>query len=196
MLEHLFGSKTRYRLLRLFFREPTRKCYVRELTRELDTQINAVRRELELLHKAGIVELVDKEQLLDAEKTERRKYYRLNMSSIFYTDLQALLLKEHMLGEEDFVIELGQKCGDIKLLLLTGVFSGEKRAPTDILFVGETKERVINRMITKHEKEFGSTIRFTCMTEQEFFDRRHVMDKFLFGIFEGKHRKVVNELDI
>ncbi|MBU0660972.1 hypothetical protein KKG22_02210 [Patescibacteria group bacterium] len=196
MLEHLFGSKTRYRLLRVFFREPSSKFFVRELTRELDTQINAVRRELDLLCQSGVVEVVADKHLSNEETEDRRKYYRLNMGSIFFSDLQALLLKEHMLGEETFVEELTKKGGSIRVLLLTGIFSGDMRAPSDILFIGDVKERVINRLITEHEKEFGCSIRFTCMTEEEFFDRRHVMDRFLFALFEAKHKLVINELDI
>ena len=46
MVEQLFGSKTRVKLLQLFYSNPNRSFYVREITRKIDEQINSVRREL------------------------------------------------------------------------------------------------------------------------------------------------------
>ena len=43
-IEKLFGSKTRAKLLRLFFENPTKSFYVREMTRVICEQINSVRR--------------------------------------------------------------------------------------------------------------------------------------------------------
>ena len=46
MIDQLFGSKTRVKLLELFYSNPNRSFYVREITRKIDEQINSVRREL------------------------------------------------------------------------------------------------------------------------------------------------------
>ena len=54
-LEKLFGSKTRTKLLSLFFSNPERSYYVREMTRVIDEQINSVRRELINLEGIGII---------------------------------------------------------------------------------------------------------------------------------------------
>src|SRR3989338_5731747 len=132
MLEYLFGSKTRLKLLRLFFRDPLASFYVRELTRLLDIQINAVRRELELLIQSGLVKEIEQAHPVDSGKAgvNLRKYYALNTESILYPEMHALLIKAQVLGE------------------------------------------------------------------QKFFDRRHMMDKFLFSLFEGEHVKVANRLRI
>jgi hypothetical protein len=55
MVEQLFGSKTRVKLLQLFFSNPNRAFYVREITRKIDEQINSVRRELSNLLSVGII---------------------------------------------------------------------------------------------------------------------------------------------
>ena len=55
MFEQLFGSKTRVKLLSLFYNNPERPFYVREITRKIDEQINSVRRELQNLLNIGIV---------------------------------------------------------------------------------------------------------------------------------------------
>jgi predicted transcriptional regulator len=55
MIEQLFGSKTRVKLLQLFMSNPNRSFYVREITRKIDEQINSVRRELANLLSIGII---------------------------------------------------------------------------------------------------------------------------------------------
>jgi DNA-binding transcriptional ArsR family regulator len=197
MLEHLFGSKTRLKLLRLFFRESEKPFFVRELTRIIDVQINAVRRELELLVAAGLVQEVDVEANTSRDPSSGlRKYYKLNKGSLLYPEIQSLLQKAKILEDQSFFQEIHEKGGDIKVFLLTGSFTGDKRSPTDIFIVGNLKERAIMNAIAGYEKDHGSTVRFTFMTEAEFVDRRQIMDKFLFSIFEADNIKVVNELGV
>src|SRR3989344_2268089 len=202
MLEQLFGSKTRAKLLKVFFMKPDQEFFVRELSRMIDVQINAIRRELELLIKIGLIKEIDGKQSKrkgkdTAETGESlRKYYRLHIDSIIYPELHALMLKEKLTGEEVFVKELEKKIGEVKLLLLTGSFTGERRVASDLLLVGDIKEGTLVRLIQTYEKEFGFPIRYTVMTEKEFIDRRYVMDKFLYSLFEGYHLKVVNTLGV
>lgn len=198
MLEHLFGSKTRVKLLRLLFRHPDKVYFVRELARLMETQINAVRRELEILFSVEIVHEIEKKDAVKSTQAGAtlRKYYGLNKDSIVFAELQALLIKAQLMGEQQFVRELQTKAGNIKLLVLTGKFTHDDRALSDLLLVGDIKERNVEQLIAAYEKEFGFPIRFTIMTEGEFADRRYVMDKFIFSIFECNHVKVVNALKI
>lgn len=200
MLEHLFGSKTRLRLLELFFRNPEQSYFVREITRELDTQINAVRRELTLLIKADIIHEVDTPPAVEADDapgTKLRKYYQLHKESVMFPELQALLMKEKLISERAFIdaiIEAAKE--EIAVFILTGTFTNDEDAPTDMLIVGDFKPRPIAAMIDEYEQQTGTPIRFTFMTTQEFHDRREVMDKFLFTVFETKNVKVINKVNI
>ncbi|OIO18708.1 MAG: hypothetical protein CO029_00400 [Candidatus Magasanikbacteria bacterium CG_4_9_14_0_2_um_filter_41_10] len=198
MLEHLFGSKTRYRLLRFFFHNTEKSFFVRELTRALDVQINAIRRELELLVKSTLVEETDAPGHVDQTKAgaSLRKYYRLNLGSLMYPEMQALLMKAQLLDEQVFVDSIRESCGDIKLLLLTGRFAGEKDVQTDMLIVGDIKSRNLEKVIASYEKDIGFSIRYTTLTVDELYERRHMMDKFIYSIFEAKHMRVVDELDL
>lgn len=197
MLDHLFGSKTRLKLLRAFFRDPAKSFYVRELTRLLDAQINAVRRELVALISAGLIHEIDTPgEVKDDVGAQLRKYYRLNTESILYPELMALLIKEKMLGEQEFIQEITEKGGTISLFVLTGRFTQDNRAPSDMLVVGALKDRLIEKIIAAYEKELGFQVRYTLMTEDEFVDRRHIMDKFVYTMFEANHVKIVNTLGL
>lgn len=197
MLEQLFGSKTRVKLLRVFFQDTTASYFVRELSRHIDIQINAIRRELALLEKLGIIVTIDKDVSESKKPGARlRKYYRVNTESLLYPDLHALLEKGKMMGEQYFVNQIKEEGGDIAMLVLTGCFTNEVDAVTDMLLVGDIKAHNVEKLVAHYEKEFGQSIRYTFMTKNEFFDRRHVMDKFLFRIFEGNCMRVINNLEI
>ena len=70
-IESLFGSKTRVKLLSLFYNNPERPFYVREITRKINEQINSVRRELQNLLNIGIVKSVNQ---------SNRLYYEIDPS--------------------------------------------------------------------------------------------------------------------
>lgn len=197
MLEHLFGSKTRVKILKLLYRRPDRAFFVRELSREIGVQINAVRRELDLLRELGIINEKIDAKPTDVEKAgvTLRKYYQLNPESLLYSELQALLTKETIIEQKQFIQDLSTKIGDTKLLILTGAFTHDIKVETDLLIVGEVKLRALIRLLEQYQKELGFDIRYTIMSEAEFSDRRYVMDKFLFSIFEAEHLKVIDLLN-
>ena len=78
MIDALFGSKTRVKLLHLFLNNPNRAFYVREITRKIDEQINSVRRELSNLLSIGII---------TSDNTNNRLYYEVNQKFEHYEAL-------------------------------------------------------------------------------------------------------------
>jgi len=197
MLEHLIGSKTRLKLLQLFFRSSGRSFYVREMARQLETQLNAVRREIANLEKLGIIRQVDASTAkIEEIGTERSKYYKLNTDFLLYPELQALLIKSQELEEQKLIEDIKRKGGKIKFLLLTGNFTSEPAALTDLLIVGQVKVVFIAKVIRDFEKLVGRPIRYTVMEEEEFRDRREIGDRFLYSVFESKNIVALDELGI
>lgn len=199
MIEQLFGSKTRARLLYLLFRSPKKSFYVREMAREIGAQLNAVRREIANLEKLGLIGLDKQKKKKDSYEYSavgsRAKYYSLRSDSLLYPELKSLLLKTQVLKEREMVEQIKKKAGSIKLMLLTGIFTDSSDIATDMLLVGQVKPLVLARTIKSFEKKFGKVIRYTVMTKKEFSERKEVGDKFLYSIFDSKHLVVVNELD-
>src|SRR2546423_15386167 len=81
MIDALFGSKTRVKLLHLFLNNPNRAFYVREITRKIDEQINSVRRELANMLSIGIIQ---------SDSSNNRLYYEVNQSYLYYEPLKAI----------------------------------------------------------------------------------------------------------
>src|ERR1700751_5100280 len=79
MIEQLFGSKTRVKLLQLFYSNPNRSFYVREITRKIDEQINSVRRELSNLLSIAII---------TSDNTNNKLYQEANQTDEYFEPLQ------------------------------------------------------------------------------------------------------------
>lgn len=204
-LEQLFGSKTRLKLLKLFFNNPDKIHYVREMVRETNTQINSIRRELENLQNLGIIiELIpDSEKTGRLERTRknkqvrqkylRKKYFKVNADFILYQELKSLLLKAQLLLEKNLIKGI-QKLGNIYYLVLTGFFIGQKDARTDILIIGKMNRRKIKTLIKDFEKDFGREINYTLLSKREFNYRKDITDRFLYDILENKKMVIVDRL--
>ena len=89
MIEQLFGSKTRVKLLQLFYRNPNRSFYVREITRKIEEQINSVRRELANLLSVGII---------SSDTNNNRLYYEVNQKFEHYDALRSVFADKSTLN--------------------------------------------------------------------------------------------------
>ncbi len=187
MLEQLFGSKTRTQLLRTFLQNPETSFFVRELTRRLDVQINAVRHELKNLESLGLIETVSAEG-----KAVQKKHFRLRHNSILIPDLRALFVKSRVLLEKDLARRL-QAVGRVSYFALTGRFVDRQEAPTDVFIVGKVDRRKLSDLIRKFEIEFGHEINFTVLDEEEMRYRMDVMDRFLYSVLDQPKLVFVDE---
>ncbi|MCC6638975.1 hypothetical protein IT409_00270 [Candidatus Falkowbacteria bacterium] len=190
MLEQLFGSQTRVRLLQLFLNNPGQQFYVRELTRIIDSQINAVRREISNLVELGVVEEVEKEE---SPKGPKMKYYQVVPDFILYSELKGMIQKTQFIIEREFASDI-IRSGDIAYFALTGSFVGEKHIPTDILMVGTIDKKKVNAVINKYEKQFNREINYTVLSAEEFNYRRNVADKFVYSILDGKKIVMIDKI--
>jgi len=198
MLEQLFGSKTRVRLLRLFLNNHKGAYFVRELTRKIGAQINAVRNELDNLTKMGIVLEVEEEGQSrpvgkKGRRSSRKKFYRLNTDALLYPELKALFSKSRVLLEKDFVRRIAE-IGSIGYLSLMGTFVGPEPAPTDLFLVGRVNRERLVDLIKDFEQEVGHEVNYTVMTPQEYKYRRDVTDRFLYSLLEAKKIVVIDAL--
>lgn len=205
MLEQLFGSKTRVKVLRLFLNNPSQPYYLREIAREVKSQLNSVRREVNILEKLGIIksaELTDEEiselqsNISKGKKTKKqgsKKYFMTNENFLLYPELKALMLKAQILLEQNFVHKI-QAMPRIKLFILTGIFVGYENFPTDMLIVGQMDKVKLGQLVKKFEREIGRPVNYTFMTYPEFKYRQDITDRFMFDILEGSKIVIVDKL--
>jgi predicted transcriptional regulator len=182
-LEHLFGSKTRTRLLPLFLFNPQREFYVRELTRKVGERINSVRRELDNLSKLN---------LLTSRFRDKRRYYRLNLNFILINELKALVSRATAWPQEKLAREV-KKAGRLKFACLSGFFT-QSPSRCDLLLVGVVRRPNLEKFVKRLEREQNHEVNYTMMSEAEFYYRRDLDDRFLNIILDNEHIVLVDEI--
>jgi len=186
MLEQLFGSRTRDKLLKLFLENPNQQFFVREITREINERIHSVRRELENLTNLG---------LLTSRQVDQKRFYKVNKEFVLFEELTALIKKSKSLIER-LISEKVKKLDGIRYLVLTGQFVDDGNMPTDVLLVGKITKESLIKFIKDIEKIYQTEIRYTHLTSHEFNLRKEVTDKFLYSILNGKKVVLVNKMEI
>ena len=188
MVEQLFGSKTRVKLLQLFYSNPNRSFYVREITRTIDEQINSVRRELANLLSIGII---------SSDDTGNRLYYEVNQEYDYYQPLAEIFggarpsakttkKKVAKATAASSAAESLKALGNVELALYTGQFTRDESSGIDFLLVGDINQTQLSKYITDLEKKEGKEIRYTVMTLDDFRYRQQVKDRFISTVLAAK----------
>jgi len=188
MLNQLFGSEARVKILNIFLTKPDGKYYLRGLARDLDLQVNSVKRELLNLENLGLIS-----QTTGEVKNKEKKYYIVNYDFLLFPEIRSLFIKAQMLSTREFA-ENVQKICTPKLFILTGFFSGNPESKTDLLMVGRINRDKFVKLIKEFEESLGREINYTIMDEKEFFYRRDIFDVFLHKIIDGKKLVVSDSL--
>lgn len=185
MFDDLITSKTRIKILHLFLGNLGEMYHVREVVRRVSEEINAVRRELIILEKKGI---------LNREARANRVYYSLSTQYPFYHDLVKINAKEEGLGHD--IIKNRAKLGKIKFAMLSGDFA--KNTPNngesvDLLVVGVVVLPELSLLIKNEEKRKGREINYTIMNEDEFNFRKQRRDPFISSIIHGSRVMLIGD---
>jgi len=198
MIEQLFGSKTRVKLLQLFYSNPNRSFYVREITRKIDEQINSVRRELANLLSIGIIA---------SDTNNNRLYYEVNQSYEYYEPLVAIFggvsvdddakagkdKTKVKATKQDSTTQPLKALGNVELALYTGQFTRDERSGIDMLIVGDINQTQLTKFITELEQKEGKEIRYTVMPLNEYRYREQIKDRFLSDIHTAKKQILVDK---
>ncbi len=183
-LQDIITSRVRVKLLALFYNEPEQIFYIREATRKVGEEINAVRRELIKLTENGI---------LFCEARGNRQYYGVNKSYLFFPELQQMIFKETGLGKK--IRRLRRKLGKIDYVVFTTDFFNrrEKSENLDILIIGEVVVPELELLLKEEEKILGREINFTIFDLNEFKFRKQRRDPFIMDILYGKRLVIIGD---
>jgi len=192
MLAKLFGSMARVKILKLFLLNSDSSYYIRQVSRHLNLQLNAVRRELENLETIGLLSSHQgSDDEMDGGRTDR-KFYQANKDFILFNEVRELIIKAQILCEKEFTEKL-RKLGPIKLLILSGLFLNDKQAPVDMLIVGEFSKDRVAKLVRELEAELVNEVNYAVLTEEEFRYRQQVTDVFLYSVLESKKIIVIDD---
>lgn len=183
ILEQLFNSKTRAKVLKLMFRNATYAFRVKEVAERAKVDYFASRRELEKLKEMKIVNY-------------RNKTFMINPGFDFYQELKNLVLRSTPIAKEKILKQL-KRTGKLKLIILSGVFMNIDNSRADLFLVGEgVRKRKLENLLKNLEAEVGKEIDYVIMDLNEFRYRRNMFDKFVLEMLEGPKQILLDKIGI
>ena len=179
-LEKLFGSKTRAKLLNLFFEDSSKSYYVREITRVIDEQINSVRRELLNLDSIGIIK---------NETFDNKVYYSANMKHPYAHALVSLFTAKNVDAKDKEVVQRRSYADLAKPvknylygLIVTNRIPGQEGV--DMLIIGDDRTKKLSHWAEVVEKKIGKPLNYVILSPDDYTYRKSVRDRFLVEVME------------
>lgn len=193
MIDALFGSKTRVKLLHLFLNNPGKSFYVREITRIIDEQINSVRRELSNMLNVGII---------TSDSADNKLYYEVNQRYEYYVPMRAIFGDGNV--DSTVAVEKTTAWHDklkglagLRLVVLSGVLVKGSTSDVDLLIVTDNAAPAKLRTLLKGiEKLEGRELHYTILGYDEFYYRMSVRDKFITEILTSNHSVLLDIDDV
>lgn len=185
ILESLFGSKERTRLLRFFLQNPEIAYDSVEVARRNMLKGTKIRKEIEMLSRIKFI----------AKSSQKgKKVYRLNQDFIFYPELKNLIAKSNTSPQCKSLSRISN-IGNVKLAVVSGAFINYHKSKADMILVGDniSKARLKNLMDSL-EAEIGKEINFVLMNMEEFKYRLNMLDKFILEFLEGPNEELINKI--
>jgi predicted transcriptional regulator len=197
MIDALFGSKTRVKLLHLFLNNPGQSFFVREITRKIDEQINSVRRELSNMLQVGII---------TSDSSDNKLYYQVNQRYEYYVPLRAIfgdeatrLIDSSVSSDSKSLDKYSSMLSDItglRIAVFSGVFVKGSTTAVDILMVGNIASAKVKSLMKDIEKIEGREINYCVLSYDEFYYRLSVRDRFITEIVNGVNNIVIDKDNI
>jgi len=177
MLKKLFISKVRVSILKVYTEDLNASYHVRGLVRELDEEINAVRRELINLEDAGV---------LRSHKDGNKLVYTVDRKCPIIWDLRSMFFKDSPIGKH--IREVTEKVDGIEVIILTESYLKKKyehNTDVDFLFIGNMKIKDLSNAMSEVEKEMERQLRFSAIKKEDFDFARKKKEPFLMNILES-----------
>ncbi|MDD2871702.1 MAG: hypothetical protein PHS49_06980 [Candidatus Gracilibacteria bacterium] len=180
-ISKIFGSKSRTKLLEKLFLEyesgNNEGFHMRGLSRDLDEQINSIKRELDNLTELGVLK----------HKTELKK-------KIFYVNNKFYLLDEFIkifvksYNPMDKIKDFFKNQNTLELVIVNDAIKSKLitngKNILDIFLIGEIDKESLSEFLT--ETFYGRKVKYAIITTDDFFKRLEFGDKLIKNILTEK----------
>ncbi|QQS44015.1 hypothetical protein IPM65_00170 [Candidatus Roizmanbacteria bacterium] len=172
MLENLIPSKVRRKILELYYHNIDQTYYLREIVRLTDEEVNAVKRELDILHESKV---------LTRERRTNKVFYALNKNFPLFDEFLRIFTKQTTLAQ--LIYKNISRLGKIKFIAVSTKFSKKIAVKEDeiyVLLVGIVVIPEVESIMQAAKKDLGWDINYTVMQEDELQFRKRNNDPFIW----------------
>jgi len=185
MLNKILVSEVRVNILKLLLLNPRRSFHIRAIVRQVDAEINAVRRELDNLFEINLV---------TRRQSSNKIFYQINTEHPFYSDLLSLVCKEEGIGSA--IVKREKQIGKVEYAVLSLAFLRGRKSTAldvDLFIVGDVDSSVVQNIVREEEEKLGREINFSIMSMEEFVNRKRTNDPFIYRVMTQSRTMLIGD---
>jgi len=172
----IIKSKLRKELLSLYFTNPEKKYYLRELERILSLSVANIRRELINLEKTG---------LFQSEKKGNLTYYFLSKKYPLYAELKSIVFKT--IGIRATIKSMLEKIEGIKISYIYGSLAKNEQNQTsdiDVFIIGKLDENKLVEIFGKLERKLQRETNYSLYEYNDFKRKKNGKNPFIAEVLK------------
>lgn len=176
VLNRLFTSRIRTKLLKFFCLKPDSSHYIRELERKIEEDAKNISRELQNLEEIGF---------LGSERRGNLKLFSVRKDFRYKAELESLFQKSS--GLKELLKEELFKHEGIKGLMLKEFHQAEEdTGGIKLVIIGHPDRALLNESVNILMKKTGLDIDYRSYTRQEFEERKRMGDDYILEVANGE----------
>ncbi len=184
-LAKLFGSPALVKIMRLFLFNEEEAFTTDDVSFRTKTSKDTARKELKHLVNAGV---------LKKRSTKSPISYMASPRFAHYEALKTFLRSATGITDARIASSL-KKTGSLRLVALSGLFTGVMESKVDLLIVGaRIDEKAIAAAVRTLEADLGRELRYAAFATLDFRYRLGVYDRLLRDVFDYPHRLVLDKI--
>lgn len=176
-------SKIIRSLLNFYFLHPEHSFYMNEIARRFNIDKRNLARKLKELEKEG---------LFVSKVSGNQRYYSLNKKYSLYKEYRNIFMKT--VGIEEKLKSALSDIDGIKEAYIYGSYARDNMdafSDIDIIIIGSHDTIMIQKEISKLQKDMDREINVINIGLKEFNDKKNSRDPFILEIFKNKNIKII-----
>jgi predicted nucleotidyltransferase len=171
-------SKTRASVLRIFFNDPEKEYYLRQLESLTGYSVGNIRREVLALEAGGF---------LHARYLGKIRLYKLNTSYPLYNEIKGIVRKT--VGIEGILASAFEPLEGVDFAFIYGSFAeGRERSSSDIdlLIIGDVRAKKVASLLYEQQSEIGREINSAVYSKEEYIKKLRQKNHFISAVTLAK----------
>lgn len=199
ILDKIFGSAAKVRMMRLFILNPSQQFSASEIINRTLTRGKDVREELANLEKIDLVRrrTVSRKENPESLRSKKTQVWALNPKFVYFDELKSFLVNANLIKNSELIKRIG-RVGKIKLIILAGVFLNQlDENRLDLLVVGdEIRRSSFEHIVKSLESELGKEVKYAFFATADFSYRMNMYDKLIRDLLDYPHQVVFDRIGI
>jgi len=178
-------TKNQTLILEIFFNDPEKSYYLRELARIIGKQPGVFQKDIN--------NLVEK-NILISEKVANSRFFKLNEKHPLYSEFKNIFFKTT--GAQGQLKEALNKVENIKTAFIFGSFAKKNEdalSDVDLMIIGNPNENLLIPEIIKIENKIGREINYHIFSAEEWETKIKQKDNFIKNILLSEKIFLIND---